>query len=159
MNLNLACCSENFSSVPAYLQHLKTHEDNSNIFIKCIVCGQTCLDWRAFRQHNMRTHKHDSPIELYDQYRNMVHNIISDDSNDLNEINLNQENYMDANSEEEHSFEHPVNSNDDFENTKLSYAQFLLKITYQNQLTTKIVDILNENTKKLVLLVLNDLKV
>jgi len=141
-NLNLACCSENFSSVPAYLQHLKTHEDNSNIFIKCIVCGQTCLDWRAFRQHNMRTHKHDSPIELYDQYRNMVNNIISDDSNDF-----------------EHSFEHPVNSNDDFENTKLSYAQFLLKITNQNQLTTKIVDILNENTKKLVLLFLNDLKV
>jgi hypothetical protein len=58
----------------------------------------------------MRTHKHDSPIELYDQFRNMVHNIISDDSNDLNEINLNQENYMDTNSEEEHSFKHPVNT-------------------------------------------------
>jgi hypothetical protein len=59
----------------------------------------------------------------------MVNNIISDDSNDFNEINLNQENYMDTNSEEEHSFEHPVNSNIDFENTKLSYAQFLLQIT------------------------------
>ena len=157
MNPNHACCGDTFSNVPLYLQHLKTHEDNTNIMIKCIICGQTCINWISFRKHNTRNHKDNNPLEIFDQYTDMVDDLIV---NDLNETSVNGENNIDTISEKDRSFEYPVNFNNesrDFEKTKQSYAQFLLEITYQYKLTVHTVDSLNENTKKLVLIFLNDL--
>ena len=81
MNPNHACCEDTFSNVPLYLQHLKTHEDNTNIMIKCIICGQTCINWISFRKHNTRNHKDNNPLEIFDEFTVMVDDLIANDLN------------------------------------------------------------------------------
>ena len=141
--MNFNCCSENFTSLPFYLKHLKSHEDNVRIYVRCTICNQTCESWDAFRKHNLRDHNDNNPIELYNIYKNACQNLISN-RNDSN-IDVTMENTS-----------HDAS---DLEKMKLTYGQFLLDMTYQNKLKANTVDSLNKNTKELVISFLNNLKV
>jgi hypothetical protein len=130
MNLNYTCCEETFITMPPYLHHLKIHESNSFCYLKCNICGNSSLNWPAFRKHNYRQHKNENPIELFHTYNVMINSLNFDDellidSNpEINEMN-NVFEEEDA-SEEEFTV---------FENRKMSYAQFLLELTYQHKLS------------------------
>jgi hypothetical protein len=141
--------------MPAYLQHLKMHENNLSCYLKCNLCGASCVSWLAFRQHNLRNHK-QNPLELFDTYNIMLNNldfeddlVIDDSVEEINELNENVE------VEEEVIEEELI----DVENKKINYAQYLLEMTYQNKLTAKTVDSLNYHTKHLFVSFINDLKV
>lgn len=157
MNYNFNCCGENFAVLTNYLQHLKSHEDNVRIYVRCVICNQTCISWDAFRKHNIRDHKDNNPIELFDSYINMIQNLSLNgiDSN----VSQQQETHEIENNVLSDLEEDDVFSSDDLEKTKLNYGQYLLDITYQNELKAKTVDSLNANTKKLVVAFLNNLKV
>jgi hypothetical protein len=154
MNLNYVCCGEIFITMPTYLHHLKMHETNISCYLKCNICGNSSINWPAFRKHNYRYHKNENPIELFDTYNimfnslNLDDDIVIDDSQRINEI--------DANFEVDNEVEEELT---DFENKKMNFAQYLLDMTHQHKLTAKTVDSLNNHTKHLFVSFINDLKV
>jgi hypothetical protein len=157
--MEFICCDEKFLNMPTYLEHLRSHSDNENLYIKCNTCSQSCPNWDSFRRHNLKYHKDNNPIDLLNDYQSMLTSIISDSSK--NE----QENYsVDADSIiVDHQFSSEENSaeveQNNFLNSKYLYGQYLLEMTYKYKLTKNTVDDFNRYTKKLVVTFLDNLKV
>lgn len=158
LKMNYTCCGAVFKNMPPYLEHLKSHKDNSNLFIKC-ACGQTCVNWEAFKKHNLRYHKDDNPLEMLETYQTLVNNLFESESGREENASNNSFHVDDSlsSSKDENSLPRDDKEND-FEKSKFLYAQYLLEMTYQYKLTAKTVDDFNTNTKKLVISFLDDFK-
>ncbi len=45
------CCTLNFDDLKLYLKHLELHKSNTNIQVKCNVCGNNSKTWERFKRH------------------------------------------------------------------------------------------------------------
>ena len=101
----------------------------------------------------MRNHKGDNPLDILEDYENLVNEIMIDNPNRYNDQPVINNSFSEENIENEVI----LDESRDIEKSKFNYGQYLLEMTYQYKLTAKTVDDLN--TKKLVLSFLDDLKV
>ena len=51
------CCTLNFDGLKLYLKHLELHKSNTNIQVKCNVCGNNSKTWEMFKRHYKTYHK------------------------------------------------------------------------------------------------------
>jgi hypothetical protein len=51
------CCALSFDDLNLYLKHLELHKSNTNIQVKCNVCGHNSKTWDSFKRHYTTYHK------------------------------------------------------------------------------------------------------
>ena len=159
--MQFTCCGNNFNNMPSYLEHLRNHSDNVNLYIKCNTCYQSCLNWESFKKHNYRHHQNNNPIELLNNYQSLLTSILSDDSTSIEAENvlaepMNIDNETDVTEENILTLEI---EQDNFQKSKLLYGQYLLEMTYKYKLTSNTVDDFNSYTKKLIVSFMDNFKV
>jgi hypothetical protein len=151
------CCDEKFLNMPTYIEHLRSHTDNENLYIKCNTCYQSCPNWDSFRRHNLKYHKDNNPLDLLNDYQSMLKRIISDSSNSEQEnVTPDADPFL---VDDQFSSENSTEVEQNFLKSKVLYAQYLLDMTSKYKLTKNTVDDFNRNTKKLVNAFLDNLKV
>jgi hypothetical protein len=143
---NYSCSGFTYQYLSHYLQHLKTHQKNAEFFVNCIVCGQTCSNWDAFRKHNQRIHKDENSLDLFNNYSYVTENISFDDPI-IEESVINEASHETDN--EDINYKSEEDEINDLEETQIRYSQYLLEMTFQQKLSSKTVDTLNYHTKRL----------
>ena len=50
------CCSLVFDDLHSYLKHLDFHNSNTDLQVKCNLCGHNSETWAGFKRHCLRDH-------------------------------------------------------------------------------------------------------
>jgi hypothetical protein len=156
MNQNFKCCDLNFQNFNLYATHMRLKHATEKL--KCLRCGLTKNGWSDLRRHFNETHK------SYQEFLNedaMENEIISHKNPNVLVQTENPE-IVESGNESSVRIDSELREVSDFETNEDLYdiyANFLMELKFDHNLTQTAVELVISGTNKFLGIVFNKIKV